>query len=184
MRDIRYLQSLTETANRCAFAMLGSRDTCVLTSHALADVLSAEGAYPLRVSVLVFQTVGGICTSLGDDGGGTRLPASDRGMWKGHLAVAVGRAWLLDATLDQANRPEWSSTDGPLALPLPASFWDLSLPSHQRLVWHRAFGIEVRFNLYPKQVGFAGKGDARPSHWRPLADAILTDANKGETNVR
>jgi len=46
----------------------------------------------------------------------------------------------------------------------------------------RTNGCEVRFSPHPRQLGFAKAGDARPSHWRPLADRIfrvLESANDG-----
>jgi hypothetical protein len=35
----------------------------------------------------------------------------------------------------------------------------------------------VRFSPHPRQTGFANAGDARPSHWKPLADQIFHAVN-------
>ena len=64
-----------------------------------------------------------------------------------------------------------------MAASLAPEFWDLDLPSHQRLLWVRFSGVSTRYGLVP-QKGFARAGDARPSHWRPLAKEI-TEAIRG-----
>jgi hypothetical protein len=175
-----YMQSLVETANACAYAMLGYRNSCILTSYALADVLCSQGfnAYPLRIEAHVFPGDNDdrryIGTTLGWDGDGTRRPAAKPGCWHGHLGVAVDRDWLLDPTIDSANKPDWPAQIGPTAIALPPEFWDPPVPYTGRRgsVKLDLPGIMVRWVPYRKQVGFASAGDARPSHWRPLAAAI------------
>ena len=47
-------------------------------------------------------------------------------MWRGHLVVAIEDVWLLDATLDQANKTEeWPSRAWvpPLVVRLNNAFW-------------------------------------------------------------
>jgi hypothetical protein len=91
-------------------------------------------------------------------------------MWKGHLAVLVDDKWLLDPTLDQANKKEWphSMRVGPLAVRLEEKFW-----AEWGSIMVQTNGCTVRFSPHPRQIGFANAGDARPSHWKPLADRIL-----------
>jgi hypothetical protein len=178
--DLAYLQSITTIANRCAFDMLGDRDSCILTSFALADVLRTLGfsASPLRVEAHCFPPKPAYGVSLGWDGDGSRRKAASPGKWWGHLAVAIGRDWLCDPTLDQVNRDDW--TGRAVAVPLTPEFWEFNQYRRGASIWSTfEGGIKVRHNLYHRQVGFARAGDARPSHWRPLADAIRETASRG-----
>jgi hypothetical protein len=174
-------KAIVITANRVAREFNdGDLDTCVLTSYALAAALTDLGyanARPVRVEAASFPDDRKLhAVSLGRSSG-RRAP---KGYWCGHLAVCIGQRWLLDPTLDQSNRTQWADAGigvEPVAASLTPEFWDLDLPSHQRLVWVRFFGVSTRYGLVP-QKGFARAGDARPSHWRPLAKEI-TDAIRG-----
>jgi hypothetical protein len=167
------LQALVTLANRIARKFNGSRDTCILTSFALNDALQRLGynSRPLRIEAAVFpdepKAVG---TILGWSNPPERRRAATPDHWWGHLAVLVDEMWLLDATLDQANKREWprSMRVGPLAVRLSENFW-----AERGSTMVRTNGCEVRFSPHPKQNGFAHAGDARPSHWRPLADLIF-----------
>src|SRR5262245_55857531 len=103
-------QELVVIANRIAAKFNGSRDTCVLTSFALSDVCKRLGynSRPLRIEAAVFpddpKLSGNILGGFSEPG---RRRAASPGMWWGHLAVLVEDAWLLDATVDQANKEEW-----------------------------------------------------------------------------
>ena len=104
--------------------------------------------------------------------------AAAPGMWHGHLAVVVDDRWLLDATLDQANKPdEWppEAFVGPVVVKLSDAFW-----REHGYVRVRMGATRATFSLYRRQVGFMHAGDARPSHWRPLAERILTKLNAKE----
>lgn len=166
-------QQLVTIANRVAAEFNGSRDTCVLTSFALHDVLQRLGctSRPLRIEAAVFpddrKLYGTILGGFSEPG---RRQAASPGMWHGHLAVVVDDSWLLDATLDQANKEEWPRAIhvGPLAVRLTEHFW-----AERGSILVRTNGCTVRFSPHPRQVGFANAGDARPSHWKPLADRIL-----------
>jgi hypothetical protein len=126
---------------------------------------------PLRIEAAVFPDDRNF---YGTILGGWSEPGSRRaaapGMWQGHLAVAVGDDWLLDPTLDQANKKEWprSMRVGPLAVRLSDKFW-----AERGFVMVQTHGCTVRFSPHPRQVGFANADDARPSHWKPLADRIF-----------
>jgi hypothetical protein len=169
-----HYDKLVTTANRVASEFNGSRDTCVLTSFALNDVLRRLGhdSRPLRIEAAVFpddqKLVGTILGSLN----GRRARAAPD-MWWGHLAVIIDDEWLLDPTLDQANKKEWprSMRVGPLAIRLSEKFW-----AGHGSVLIKTNGCSVRFSPHPRQTGFANAGDARPSHWRPLADLIFEAA--------
>jgi hypothetical protein len=169
------LQRLTDLANDEAARLFdGDRATCILTSTALCAVLRHRGheASLIRVEAAVFpddpKTVG---TILGGEHWDGRRAAARPGMWHGHLAVAVGREWLCDATIDQANKPlEWNGAAvPPLVVELNEWFWSEA----RRCVFVDIGGCRVRYHLVRRQVGFARAGDARPSHWGPLRDRIL-----------
>jgi hypothetical protein len=167
------LTRLVTIANKEAFKFCRFRDSCVLTSYALNDVLRRLGydSKPLRIEAAVFpderNTVGTILGGIHSD---FRRPAAQPGNWWGHLAVLVDGEWLLDATIDQANKREWpkGARVGPLAVKLPAKFW-----GERGHVMIKTNQCGVRLTRYPRQVGFAHAGDARPSHWLPLADRIF-----------
>jgi hypothetical protein len=164
-----FLQAATEAVNEEAFALTGERDTCVLSSHALNAVLQGYGlrSYLLRVEVAVHHRTDRafVGTLLGRDPWSRRAAAP--GMWHGHLCVAVEADWLCDPTLDQANKPEWRDDQvGPIAVRLPPSFW-----TDPRGFVVPIGALDVRYVPYRRpQSGFAHAGDARPSHWRPVAD--------------
>jgi hypothetical protein len=168
-------QKLADVANRVAAYYSRSRSTCILTSFALSDALQRMGynSRPLRIEAAVFpddpKLYGTILGAI-DNGGNGRRPAAAPDKWCGHLAVVVDDEWLLDATLDQANKKNWpqSMRVGPLAVRLPQEFW-----TEQKVLLLQVNESTVRFILHPRQVGFAYKPDARPSHWRPLAEMIL-----------
>jgi hypothetical protein len=153
----------------------GSRDTCVLTSFALHNVLQHLGydSRPLRIEAAVFpddpklNILGRIERSRG---------RAAPGMWWGSFGVAISDEWLLDPTLDQANKRHWprSMRVGPLAVRLEQKFW-----AEYGSMLIRVNQCRVRFSPHPRQNGFAHAGDARLSHWKPLADLILRAVERG-----
>jgi hypothetical protein len=125
-------------------------------------------ASPVRLTAAVFPDAKGLYGSvLGSERRGS---AAKKDMWSGHLGVAIGNEWLCDATLDQANKPEWGAVCvRPLVVPVTAEFFSgetifLSLP-----------GIQFRYNIFARQNGWKSAPDARPSHWLPLAYEILNE---------
>src|SRR5262245_52090077 len=125
---INELQQLVTIANQVAADFNGARDTCVLTSYALCDVLQRLGytSRPLRIEAAVFpddrKFYGTILGGFSEPG---RRRAASPNKWWGHLAVLAEDAWLLDATLDQANKEEWPLAIhvGPLVVRLEEKFW-------------------------------------------------------------
>ena len=168
------LEDFTNLANECAYLECGHSSTCVMTSHALRYVLQTVGinAELFRVECGVFpedrQYYGTVLGAAPE----TRR-AAQSGMWKGHLVVIVDREWLLDPTLDQANKPDWplAIRVRPAVVKLNEDFW--TGRQWHRLAWIKFGTTSVRYSLYPKQNGFAHAPDARPSHWRPVADRML-----------
>lgn len=184
---IQELKAIVMVANLVARMFNdGELSTCILTSYALAASLTDLGyadARPVRVEARSFpddRELGGAGLGLLPDSyldfGGSRRRAQDR-YWRGHLAVCIGRSWLLDPTLDQINEAKgskWADAGigvEPVAASLTPEFWDLDLPKDQRLLWVRFPAVSTRYALAP-QKGFARAPDARPSHWRPLAEDI------------
>jgi hypothetical protein len=181
---IEKFKAIVMLANRVAWGFNeGALDTCILTSYALAAALTDLGyaeVRPVRVEAGSFpddgKLYGAVLGRLHHEPGSPHRRARD-GYWSGHLAVCIGQSWLLDPTLDQsnyANGTQWADAGvgvEPVAAPLTPEFWDLDLLLHQRLVWVRFPAVSTRYALAP-QKGFARFGDARPSHWRPLAKEI------------
>src|SRR5262249_42480938 len=105
----------------------GDPHTCILlTSYALANVLLRVGFVPrlLRVEVGVIPDDRNlIATLLGM--GPLNRDAAAPGMWKGHLVCAVEKEWLLDPTVDQANKPDWppAAWVRPVVVRLTDNFW-------------------------------------------------------------
>jgi len=168
----RRLQEIVSLTNAISLEENAScRDTCILTSYALNNVLRRLGynSYPLRVEAEVFpDDKSQVGTILGGLPNGCRREAAAPGMWHGHLVVAIAKSWLLDATLDQANKyTEWPSTAwvGPVVIQLGDPFW-----KEQKRAIIQVNETSVSYRLYPRQNGFACAGDARRSHWEPLSD--------------
>jgi hypothetical protein len=176
-------KAIVMLANRVAWGFTGGYlDTCILTSYALAAALTDLGyadARPVRVEAASLPDDRKLnSVTLGYAGSylGAERPRARDGYWCGHLAVCIGQSWLLDPTLDQSNyvNDQWADSGigvEPVAAPLPPEFWDFDLPPHQRLLWVRSPTVSTRYSLVP-QEGFARAPDARPSHWRPLANEI------------
>jgi hypothetical protein len=148
----------------------GDLDSCILSSYALVDVLKTKGydAFPLRVETGVFPSsrrhIGTILGPRSREG----RTAAGKGMWAGHLVVGVGHKWLLDPTLDQANKDEWDGLEvEPVTVALSTGFWT------GETVFLNFEKILVRYTMHHRQNSFKGASDARPSHWRPLAEMIL-----------
>ena len=130
MKQAMLLDKIVALTNTIAHQYNGSRDTCILTSYALTNVLLRKGfnAYPVRIEAAIYPNdrkfSGVILGSRQDSISCRRAAAKDH--WKGHLAVAIDEDWLLDPTLDQANRPEWhpSVCVGPACVKLKPIFWE------------------------------------------------------------
>ena len=169
-------KAIVMLANRVAWGFhAGALNTCIQTSYGLAAALTDLGyadARPVRVEAASYPDDHKLYARILGRPSGRR--ARD-GYWCGHLAVCIGQSWLLDPTLDQSNDTNGWADAGvavePVAVPLTPEFWDLDLPKPQRLLWVRSPTVETRYALVP-QRGFARAGDARPSHWRPLAEEI------------
>jgi len=152
----------------------GGRNSCIMTSYALNNVLCRLGydARPVRVEAAVHpndrKLVG---TILGGFPSGDRRPAAGPGGWHGHLAVAIDDLWLLDPTLDQANKEEWPRDAW--VKPLAVKVTDPCFWSGNKSLSVQCNASDVRYRLYPRQNGFAHKGGARPSRWKPVSDAVI-----------
>jgi len=167
----KYLDTIVQLTNELALDWNGgSPSSCISTSHALHYVLRELG-YPaslVRVTTAVFPDARGSCGAvLGSD---QRSSAASPGMWSGHLCCAVGFDWLLDATLDQANKPEWGDAKvRPLAIPVHSTFFE------GKTIFLRLPGVRFRYSIFARQNGWRSAPESRPSHWRPLAERILLE---------
>lgn len=177
------LRAACELANATAYDLFGGRDSCVLTSHALAAFLcEAQGrdATLTRIEAHIFPQCrcttdchGRYCTcrSLGGDSTGSRRPAAGPGYWHGHLAVTCD-GFLLDPTIDQVNSDLIHLA--PLVLPLPSG-WD----DGKSIMLADAENTFVRYNKYHRQVGWKSAPDARPSHWRDVVGLMAEVGSNG-----
>jgi hypothetical protein len=162
-------------ANIVAFEMLGYRNSCILTSHALAAFLHLKGldAEPFRAEVhvhhLTDRTVSGC--GLGGDGDGTRRPAADPGSWRGHLAVTCD-GYVLDPTIDQANVGGERIRPAVFAMPLG---WEDG-KSHR---WTEG-DLQVSHQRYHRQVGWKSAQAARPVHWRDVLTVMRNSEQYGD----
>lgn len=160
---LRQLQRWCRIANRAGREIRGQRNTCVLTSHALAAFLRAREleAEVFRAEVhahhLTDRKVTGFC--LGWDGDGTRRPAAAPGMWRGHLAVTC-EGFILDPTIDQSAVGKVRIKPAVFAMP---PRWDEGCGYR----WDER-GISVAYSKYHRQAGWKSAGDARLSHWREV----------------
>lgn len=177
--DLAMLQQLCEAANRIAFVIYGVRDTCITTSAALQAALAHAGIATdlvrVRASVIPRDraTIGAV---LGSDGDGPRLLAARPGYWPGHLVVVTQGGVLLDATVDQVNEGNPALDVRPLALAVPAGFlvphtpyWEA--PCAEATVGDQ--GTRVRYQRYPRQVGWRSAPAFRRCHWWPVAAPLL-----------
>lgn len=172
------LQSACELANRVAYSILGYRNSCVLTSHALAAFLKLRRYEPclVRPEWHVFPECRcdfGDCHgrayrggALSWDGDGSRRPASRPGYWNGHLAVTCD-GYLLDPTIDQLNN---ESVHLPCLVISLAGWWDKG--TDIRFV--NSEGTFVRGNKYHRQAGWKSRPDARPSHWHNVLHQMVS----------
>lgn len=166
--SVHDLERWCNLANIAAYEILGYRNSCILTSHALVAFLRELGldAEPFRAEVRIFpveRTPGIYGTTLGGDSLGVRRPAARPGCWWGHLAVSCG-AYVLDPTIDQgevggqrvrpavfAKPPRWEEFGGHL--------------------WYES-GLSVCHSKYYRQVGWKSAPDARPSHWMDVVSLM------------
>jgi hypothetical protein len=167
------LQAWCELANEAGWMEMGEPDTCVLTSHALAEYLRLMGREPQLVRVEAAahpRCQRGTGVILGSEGDGTRRPAAGPGKWHGHLAVACD-GHLLDPTIDQVNNELLHFT--PLVFPLP-SWWD----EGRAIFFTDGDRNMLRYKRFYRQAGWKSAPDARPSHWRPVT-ALMVELAAG-----
>lgn len=166
------LERACALANAAAYEVYGVRNTCVATSHALVAYLEQSGieSGPVRVGAKVFPrcSCAARCYGSGQHCGsvflGHDLAAAAPGMWRGHLVVVAGD-FLLDPTLDQVNKEHVHLH--PMVLELPNG-WHAG----GQAIFTDAEGTEVRYHKYRRQVGWKGKGAARPIQWLPILEEM------------
>ena len=166
--DLGQLLRWCTLANHASFAMWKVRDTCILTSHALAAFLRARGldAEVFRAEAHVHSPDRSICgAAVGWDGDGTRRKAAAPDMWHGHLAVTC-EGFVLDPTIDQMK--VGGKRIRPAVFPVPERWDEDGGYSHR---WEES-GLTVSYRKYRRQAGWKSAGDARPSHWQPVTDLM------------
>jgi hypothetical protein len=147
----------------------GYRDTCILTSAALRDVLRRLGytAKMMRIEAAVSNhAVDPSACILRFDGDGSRRRKAAPRMWRGHVGVVIGNV-LLDPTLDQVNDgyPFMGAT--PMVVEFAPGQTMFFVPTGDK-------GAEVRFSLSPERCGWKAAPDFRfDSRRRPMIEAVL-----------
>lgn len=172
--DIEMLRRLCRLVNREVFAVCEVRNSCILTSATLRDVLEQLGieATLMRVETLGFGSKGLVI--LGSDGDGRRLPAAQPGVWRGHVVVIAAQRFLMDATLDQI--------DG--LTPFVGEITEDWLHAEKTLWWVNGMRVDrlssdetkaaVRYHSFPGRGGWRSAPDFRPTRRRALVGAILS----------
>lgn len=177
------LHKICTLTNSCALKYNGCLDTCISTSYALSHVLKKKGfdAKPYRIEAVVrpddeLNYLPGVAL-----GSKEKCKSAGPGYWHGHLGVCVGKKWLLDPTLDQANKENWGDhlKVKPVTIPLFPEFWDR---------WGDAVHINfktttVRYRLHQSQVGFKTVFDSWEQQWMPLAEIILEELDSKESRL-
>ena len=176
---IRDFEKWCLLANAAAYDILGARNTCILTSHALVAFLQLQGfeAEVFRARARAHPTKE-FERRLGRRGYGAYAGdgyfSHSPGGWAGHLAVSCGD-FVLDPTLDQLE------TEG--QRPRPAVFvkpvgWDVPPPDMpwRGGAWHhwRDGDLDVGHARHPRQVGWKSKPAARRSSWMDVVDLMMS----------
>lgn len=159
------LQRACNLANEVAYRYLGYRNSCIVTSHALAAFLRIQRyeADLVRPEWHVFPEHGH-GAALSWDGDGSRRPAASPGHWRGHLAVSC-TGFLLDPTIDQLSTEDMKIS--PLVISM-AGWWN----EGTGIKFVDENGTFFRGDRYHRQAGWKSAPDARPSRWRPLLHRI------------
>lgn len=153
----RDLQRWCRLANRAGRNIFGFRNSCIMTSHALAEFLRGCGldAECVRVEVHAHGNSAGFI--LGGDGGGMRRPAASPGHWRGHLAV-TSNGYILDPTIDQGGKGAFRLKPAVFAI---GESWSATAYKH---VWEES-GFTASHEAYRKQAGWKSRAESRPAHW-------------------
>ena len=136
----------------------------------VCEVLTHFGfqAEPIRVETGLFhddpKSYGCV---LGSSGDGTRRPAAGKDMWAGHLCSIINRIYLLDSTVDQANKDHPHLHAQPIVIDLRTTKWfdpRSSLARGSRglaccALWNN--GTQVRYTQHHRQAGWKSAGDFR-----------------------
>jgi hypothetical protein len=162
-------------ANREIFRYYGSHHSCVFSTGVICELLAHFGikAEPLRVEAGIFPDDRKLpgCV-LGSSGDGTRRPAAKPDHWQGHLVSLVENRYLIDTTLDQADR---HLNARPVVIDLTRTTWfKPNLRSGQCTGLLRLWdGVLVRYSPAPRQVGWKHAGDFRPRRRREIAARLI-----------
>lgn len=175
-QDIETLDRLCRLANREAFAVCGIRNSCILTSAVLRDVLEHLGipAELMRVEAVSFGTRGAVI--LGSEGDGTRRRAAAPSMWHGHLAVIAAGRFLLDPTLDQIDGQEpFTSEITDAWLRGEETLWWLDGIPAKRVTGSGQVAETLRYRALPHRGGWKRAPDFRyVTRRRPVVNAVLS----------
>ena len=151
------LRQWCRLANRAGRSVFGFRNSCIMTSHALAAFLRERGVDAECIRVEVHAHGNSASFVLGGDGDGTRRPAAGPGCWRGHLAVTAA-GYILDPTIDQGGKG--SSRVRPAVFQIPPD----QDARHYGRVWDER-GFRVSHEAYHRQVGWKSRPESRRIEW-------------------
>jgi hypothetical protein len=184
MVSFEQLSAFCLLANRQIFHYYGRPDSCIFSTGVNCQVLQHFGlkAEPLRVEAGIFpdepKLHGCVLGSIGD---GTRRPAARPDCWHGHLGSLVEDVFLLDSTLDQANKGNRRLNAKPIVIDLRTTKWFDSDPPWIGTPWTGLLrpwgnGVQLRYTQHHRQAGWKHAGDFRPCRRRELVPQLIAAA--------
>jgi hypothetical protein len=143
MRALAVIASLHEAYDRLPWLAVGkSKESCVLASLTVRDFLWRIGFKDAQCRsvyyvIRAWDSAGQELHSIGV-GDHYQVPASHRNLhklrhdrWSGHLVVVIpSLRCVIDPTLYQVIRPQWSTLPGMIAIPLldkPEQLWNMDV---------------------------------------------------------
>jgi hypothetical protein len=145
------LQQLCILANRLSYELFGIRESCILSSAALAEALSVLGveARSLRVRASFIPRTKipefmGAYSGLGATEPG--FPPRERIFGNGHLVCIAAGRYLPDATLSQVNKRQPYLAAAPIVAEVSVEFFEgrgVEVDAGNR-------GSKVRYNIFPR----------------------------------
>jgi hypothetical protein len=180
------LQAMCALFNRAIFEFYESRASCIFSTAVVCDVLRQTlnwpHIYPMRVEAAVFRERGPGCI-LGSAGDGTRRPAAEPGMWRGHLVTVIqdsdgDEEYLIDTTLDQVNDNHPELDAKPCVVYLPHTPWREPPRWEGALKWTGNMpifgnGATVRYVEFHRQNGWKSAGDFRLNRRKRLVERLM-----------
>jgi len=171
-----------------------SKRSCILCSLAVRDFLQRIGFLEAEIAPVLFaiqatDVEGKLLHSLGvgtHDLDEARKNVSSANGWPGHMIVRLPKAgWLIDTTLYQANRPQWSSLPGMMCVPLKTMrghgrYYGLKPISGMSISVEDKGRIDFMWLDQPKNTFFKGGPDMKREHRKLVVELMVSRFGKWE----